>query len=299
MEDIMEKTSHVDYFRIMKKNGNDEKIEYDLTELMKNLEPKKPNARTVQISKLEYVRLQSINYDSLNNLWEMMFLRIRKDFISGKATDTGELKALGLNKNEGLAESNSVVYDPSLSIIAIQRSRDGIYPSTVETFLHFFLPDDIINLDVITLEFDIKRLKSKTSLIRKFEIGVAGLSKQTVADGFFGNFFKCYTEYKPDTIQITLGVGHAPISNSLDKELSNQLIDEFSKEKGVTKFNVSYYKDPDSYLEKVDLLNNKIRDEITVEYTVNENPHLYHQSVISGIKQAYMVRKKAFQSKLS
>lgn len=245
----------------------------------------------------ETARLQQI--ELVDNLWQLQFVRIRKDYTTGLATDDGEFKNLGLKDNQGLGESVSAIYDSEVCVLTVQRNRDGMLPSGILEFLQKAIKDDGIIFKPIIKDKDLSKFK-KDSIYRRIEIGFVNLKPDTKINTklkVLSSLFKSIKEYEPVNFEINLGVGRSLKSMTLKPEEIRQTILDLNEHVNVNKLMIHYNENSDTNIEKVDLIKNRLRDNFSISYKKDETPENLHKIIIEKMIGVYFKHKPLIEKK--
>ena len=280
-------------------------LEYDKSE--NTLVPKKDNLESFfeDISKLkvterkykykeESVRIQEIKKEG--QYWLMHIVKIRDGYLPGKGNEAGTFDILKLAEDEWLGEGITVLYDSKKGVMMIQRNRNGLNVSGVQEFFNYLLSDSTsilylrpkysfgnalesnskctkigITVDMSKLNGEpIKEYKWLTSLL-------------TSADTFHGSKV---------TISITNGGRRKEEYNLNSEEILR--LPGLSKIDGVEKLEIGLKQDSDSRVEMLDLLDNKLCDYDTLDYSRNYpiNHERIKNSMIAKYNKRLLIEKE-------
>ncbi|WP_102707003.1 DUF6731 family protein [Terribacillus saccharophilus] len=131
------KNVRFDYFKVYSRSFNEEKNVMedkpanlkDILETASQIEVKK---RIIVVGD-DVARLQSIDFN--NNMYELHFIRIRKNGYPVKAHDDGSIGYFqDVTDEEGFGEEVSALYDPKNHIVMIRRNMFSLSPSAIASF---------------------------------------------------------------------------------------------------------------------------------------------------------------------
>lgn len=203
-------------------------------------------------------------------------VKIRMDDIPPKTSLAGREEDIELESDEGLGEGTAFCYDPSNSVLSIQRNR---YAVTASAFVYYIEEKggiEPIEFKPILRE-DAYRRMAGMSDHRKFEIAVAPLNNLNMFKGqgkSVDSIVNLVKEFESPTINITMSMGNR--RGGLKQVLRNaqRLLEirdntsdgEAGERPAVTKILVSGKPDENTPTEVVDLIEDRFVDEIKVEY---------------------------------
>jgi hypothetical protein len=248
------------------------------------------------IARLQIVRPieEKIKHDNIVNckdLWEIQFVRIRKDLLPGIANDEGEydpeLLSKYLKDNQGIAETISGIYDNKLCVLVLQRNVDGITPSGILDFLRKVSDNNNIALDVIDLDIDLSKIK-KSNIFRKIEIGFSELNKERkIKTGIkqLNNILDAFNDFDTSTATLTMSMSNSKRGKTLSQNLSVDTVLELNKDPNVNKLRLRSSEEIDTNVEVIDLIEQRLKDKFVLEYS-KTNP-ISHGNVILNILDSY------------
>lgn len=168
------KNVQFDYYRIYERrieNQNTIDEEVDINNLFNELSILNTVDTTIECMS-ERARIQNINFDENNNIWEIQFLRLRENYVPGIANEDGEYDIIRLEEGRYIGEFTSALYDAEEHILVLHRNRNSLTPKGVQNYLNeislrqhnFILKPIVNNLDV--------RGYLQGKLYRKISIGI-------------------------------------------------------------------------------------------------------------------------------
>ncbi len=260
-----------------------------------------------EISRIQVLRQSTINTNYTNlkeckDIWEIEFLRIRKNKLPGVAADDGSFDPTYLNSliagDKGICESVSALYDSKLCVLAIQRNKDGLPPSAILEFFQATAVNKNVMFKPIILDKELGKIKEE-AIFRGIEIGFAELRRDTVVDTNIKsilNILGLAKEFETINLRIKMSLGNVSKKKSLNQHDIVVLAKELSTHANVNTLLVNVKANPDASVEKVDLIQNRLKDSFNVAYS-KENPIL-HDNVYTEISYAYNNRRPILLSKL-
>ncbi|WP_113675451.1 DUF6731 family protein [Vallitalea guaymasensis] len=284
-----------DYFevRILKsrKGKQPEEKAFDITKLLekaKKLIDDGQAKKTVRPTMGDSARFHEINYDRSNKIWDIQLLRLRDALLPGIADEEGEFEVIKLDSDKYVGESLSILYDKENCILMMQRNNLSISPGGIEVYLNnlYIRKDSIISLRPIKISDNKINKINKNANYRSINFGVAvntGIKSRTLR-----NMFKTFDGIAATTFKGEISMGRKR-KKTLDPGISSCFIKELYDEKDISelKVNMSYGEEPK--FEKVDLLDDRRRDNDTFEYDrINV---ITHKRVIKVMRKKYLYRK--------
>ncbi|WP_346879293.1 DUF6731 family protein [Clostridium sp. UBA7791] len=304
----------VDYLRIFEEkiNSKDEIITNspfnlslyfnDISEIEVKKRVKNYNNEVIRLQSIEKIQEPTDNLKKCKDLWELHFIRIKTNSISGIATPDGEydekLLTEKLDDNQYLAESTACLYDGEKNLFVIARNRDAVLPSAILEFFKKILNNQHLNYAILPNNTNLKSKKS--CIYRKLVIGMKDMSTLNDKDKSYlkvnipavYNAINGFDGYGYCNIKIELTMGDEPknisMNNQLVKKTGYKLME--SGIENLNKVEISSKENADTKVETIDLINNKIKDKFTVGYSRSE-PILY-ADVIIKLLTSYNIKKK-------
>lgn len=246
-----------------------------------------------EIARLQLVRPCTYPKENLfncKNLWELQFIRIRKDFLPGIAADDGSfdpsLLVQLLNSNQGIGESVSAIYDDDLCVMVLQRNRDGILISGIINYLKNISNDSTIACDIIDLDIDYNKLNEKY-ICSKLEIGLADLQPETNINTNVKsliNIISGLTATGCTNTTLTLSVGNSK-KRSMDSKNAIQSALDLRVDPHTTKLKIYTRETANSKLEEVDLIERRLKDNFSLQYSKEQL--ITHERVVNNLFLSY------------
>jgi len=239
----------------------------------------------------ETARLQSLIH--VGDIWEMQFLRIRKEYTTGVAKDDGSYKRMPLQDDEGLGESVSAIYDKSNCALIIERNRDSVMPSDILDYFQKVASDNKILFKPIVVNKDLQRFNEK-SIYRTLEIGFADLHKESLVKSKvngLANIINGLKDFDAVNARIIITVGQNKKTQSLEKLFTKQSAEELMGNANINRLRLHARATADDNVEKIDLIENRLKDCCNFKYTREEDPADTHKRVLAIIWQSYLKNK--------
>ncbi len=292
----MKKEIQFDYFEVhafeMDKNNNVAMdIKMDITPILENLLHMETVDRT-QNYKSDKIRFQVVHKKD-NSIWEIQLLRLREVLLPGIADDEGNYEIITLEDGQYIGESTSMIYDSENCVICMQRNNKAILPSILEYLLRSIYDggNELITLRPIIRPTNLMQLNNNT-LFRKISIGIATdeIVLNEKHETPIGKILNNMQEYDCGYITLELGFnGRLKKNTTMASGLSFNTIQELLEDNKVNKLKVDYKTTEDSFVEHVDLIENKTHDIISFEY--ERNYDITHEVIFKKIYERYLIRK--------
>jgi hypothetical protein len=282
---------HFDYFQVFcEKEENDVIIEkkLDISGLLKKAMTLKPKETTYDF-RGEKARIQKVEYDQKNKVWEIQFLRLREISPPGVAKEDGTFEIFHLEDGEYIGESVSALYDKNDCILVLQRNINSLPPSGIEEYLNKCFADLVVKLKPIISGSDISKITSD-KIYRSIAIGVATKNSNLLDESsHLGKILKHFYKFEGTSIKVEVSVGNAKRDRSLSPGLVNDTVKMLYDNGDTTQLRVNTKDSPDTKVEKIDLLDDRRKD--IVEFQISRDKPLTHEVVFPEIKSKYLERR--------
>lgn len=231
-------------------------------------------------------------YHEESKIWELQILHLREQILPGIADDnTGEYELIELEDNEYPAESTTLIYDEKTSIIYMQRNIHGTRPRLVEGLLEKISPKGtLVYLKPIEKQTAMSRVK-KANQIRSVILTVD--SEELLDEeknSSLGKTISTFSAYEGNMVTVSMGFGRRK-NRYLNKENTLKLLREAYDTSATEKLEVSIRENSDSYIESIDLLDDKIKYIISMRYS-RENPITHERLFESCMKEVNKRKEK-------
>jgi len=266
---------------------------------------KKHKGEIIRLQYLEKIDNLEDNLEKSNNIWLLHFIRIKVNMLSAIATNDGKFSETlldeKLEKNQHLAETTGCLYDADNNLLIVARNRDGVMPSVILEFVRSMSNNKHLNFGVIPNEVNVK--SKNVNIYRRLIIGMKDINNMGVREmnilknipSVFGAI-KSFQGYGYYNIKIELSMGSAPKYSGMNseklKDTSLKLME--SDLPNISKLEIASKEDTDSNIETIDLLNNKIKDNINIGYT-RSNPVSINK-IKNGLLNSYDKKKSLIES---
>lgn len=227
-------------------------------------------------------------------IWELQFLRIRKNIIPGIATDEGDFTPLVLDDNQGLGEEASALYDRRNSVLMLQRNRNSLSPSGIEYYFKQVYPAENIVLHPIILPKDLERFK-ESDIYKGFHIKFADI-RQEDSDSSLGEIVSTAEEFDAVNYEVKFSAGRKK-AKSLNPSAVIRAIRRFYNNTNLDKFEIKKKDDEDSSPELIDLIKERLHDFSTFEIPKDKR-RFEHEVIFPTMKKLYFKRRKKLMSLL-
>ncbi|CZR82916.1 TPA: DUF6731 family protein [Clostridioides difficile] len=288
------KNVQFDYYRIYERrieNQNTIDEEVDINNLFNELSILNTVDTTIECMS-ERARIQNINFDENNNIWEIQFLRLRENYVPGIANEDGEYDIIRLEEGRYIGEFTSALYDAEEHILVLHRNRNSLTPKGVQNYLNeislrqhnFILKPIVNNLDV--------RGYLQGKLYRKISIGIHAneLEELDSNESYIIPILKNLKNIEGSNINIDVSIGQGRRNSTLSSGLINSIVDDIGEFRGTSSLKVKLKESPDTKVEEFDLLSNRIKDIVEFDNIDGQNP-LSHQDVYDRLLECYLERK--------
>lgn len=297
----MNKKVQFDYYKVYRCHIENNKLVEELCNLNGLLEVlyEMNTVETTRECMSESARVQYINFDSSNNIWEIQFLRLRENNIPGIADEEGEYNLIELEDDRYVGEFASALYDIEEEILVLHRNRNSLTPSGIEEYLSKIVRtnDYTFRLKPIVSTSDMRQYIDG-KLYRNISMSVHNENLKEALDGKVDgeakgiiSALKNLSYLNGATVKIEVSLGRAKKDKSLSDDLIMSAIDNLEGFNGVNFIKLDVKDDPDTKIETVDLLSNRVKDVMEFNNVDRHNP-LQHINVYQGLLNCYLKRKR-------
>lgn len=197
----MRKIVRADFFRIGLPAGTPP-FQDILTNLAAEADPAQRSIETRDgWHRLQYLELR-------DRQWWGSCIRLRMQDLPHLGRLDGDLSALGLAEDEGLAEETSFVYQPRYGVMALQRNFQGVRPGAVEDLLARLAEIDL-TLEVVLRTDTLQRLR-RMRIVRDIEVTFARPSNPGVYRGLASieSMLAAADDVGAIRLKVSMGMGH-------------------------------------------------------------------------------------------
>lgn len=138
------------------------------------------------------------------------FVRVQKSNLPPRAPRRGRRRALGLDPDEGLGHTGAFIFDPALSVILLQRNRNGIGQGLLTHYLNSFLPQRrALNIEPVLTNEAWQKLNRST--VRSIQVRVAEPDQLEAVDNQQQTLIDALTHMKAvaggEHVTLSVGMG--------------------------------------------------------------------------------------------
>lgn len=229
-------------------------------------------------------------------LWYLDFTRFRNTHGPGKVTADDPVEDVPMEPGEHFGEEAAALFLPDYNYVLIQYNHFGVRPKAMEQYFSNYMADETnIYTFSVALDPDAQQRFQRQTQIKKFEIGV-DLTQLTDADRRAGNSLRDMALAAADmegvTMNITVSVGRER-QRGLAPNVKNAIRDFLRGNDAITSATVTGRETPDSNIEPVDLLEQKLIHFDGIE--PNESWRLPQIDRFKVLRRAYSKWKERIQ----
>ncbi|MGE7881704.1 DUF6731 family protein [Bacillus sp. NPDC094077] len=263
---------------------------FNLTTMFTILNSKTLEERTKEY-KQEKARLDEIGLAGKSDtLWSLYFSRLRDFNLPNRAKKNGPSKPVDLDDDEYLGENVSAIYDEVSNILMIQRNRNSLGPSAIESYFNQFLQG---NDEIVFRPIPIKNARTRikeAQYVRKLKIKFADVKKaeNEVSGISLKKWISHFNEYDSVTGEIIITVGRQRKA-SLGGNLQGLLDEVYENGDLITRAQASVKKSDIADPEIIDLFAENAHD--VTSFAVKPRTALKHEVVIGAMQDLYERKK--------
>lgn len=276
------------YYSYVDKNNVPQDKLFDLAPLLSEVSTK-TSSETKKTVSGDIHMFHVCKYDKELHVWEIQLLHLREKMLPGIADDDGAFQLIQLEDNQYPAESTTILYDEKNFTLYMQRNVYGTTIRALEQYIQLLLPEGhLVLLKPILCGSRIKKM-SESSLYRKL-ILVAD-REQLVDDDVntsLGGILSQFGKYQGKIVRAELGFGRQR-AGRLDSIATTKLIREAYDYPGTSSLKVTTAQDEDTAFEIINLLDDRDKFLIPVEYSRN-NP-ITHERLYRMCLAEYKVKQ--------
>lgn len=299
----MAKSVRFDYFKVYAMSFNEETDTMeerlcDLSDIMTSTERITTAERIFNVGN-DQARLQEISFN--NNMWEMHFLRIRKDNFPLRTHDDGSFDFFSdLGDEEGFGEEVSAIYNPTNHVIMIRRNSLSLAPSAIANYF-----TNLVSQVGFTVTFKplihprSLELLQEDHLIRSIEIGIADVKNASPRTKRALGRLITHTEELNESVSIVLKIGIEQKGSKKHSRLPIfEEIEGFATDENVKRAIVKVKEDEDSRVEKMDLIQHRLVDfELFSDDDIDsESRNILHSTVVSRMHRLFRTRNNDIEN---
>ncbi|KYN77163.1 hypothetical protein A0J52_09895 [Clostridium sporogenes] len=292
------------YFKIVVKNENvNAKFSFD--DWAVYLKNNKLIMKTIELKGLK-ARIETINYDDVNQIWRIRFMKLRDTNIPSTVKENKESVPLKLDPDEYIGEDVTMIYDQNYGIAMIQSNRFSLSYTRIEEFINKKNPfkEYTIYIQPIVNTAEIQLGKSDSS--KKFTLSFANIKRPIIpTKSPLSNIINSYHSLEALSGQITLGVGRTKkeVKKNVNGRLKSvkeerflngksvkDLIDDVYDNKDIIQSAKLEIRDDDGpSLEIIDLFDSVYHDYLS--FSLEARTTLSFEYISNDMKERYLKRK--------
>jgi len=298
---IVKKRVRFDYFQVWcRRHDNEKNFIYEELFDLENILIK---AQSIDVKDRKYnfggenAILQTV--DNLRQikdkkcLWGLQFIRGRENDLPGIVKPDGTFEYMDLPDDEYMGEEVTAIYDSELAVIVIQRNRDSLSPSGIETYFKLiYMGEDIFFKPIITPDVYTKLQNEKN--FRVFDVSFANLrnSQLTTNKKALLSIFKAVEDFDPINAEFKFTMGQFKKIDGLAEQAVMDTLRELNGQKEVTRLEVTVIED-DGNSKFYNLIEDRVHSYITMTYSRTEG--IVYSRLIDAILPYYFDRRPYLQ----
>lgn len=257
------------YYLIENENGTTKESPYDLKSFLNHIS-KYPLINTKRKILGDNYLFHVCQKEQNSSIWEIQILHLREQILPGIADEDGAYELIELSEEQYPAESTTILYDEDTYIIYIQRNRYGTSLRALTGLIQLISPEETY----VVLKPLIQRSKiDKVMSAKKHtKIIVTVDSEQLPPEQHspcLRNILDTFSAYQGRIVKIELGFGRKK-GNCLNSAETVALLKEAYEFTGTDKLVVSVMESEDSKIEKIDLLDDRMKYFLEMQYSRKE-----------------------------
>lgn len=283
---MIQKKTVIEYFWVSIESIIDEKIQGQSINLADELTKCFSGYKNYSIESQRHTRSDDgriqIFYRDDDDLYEIQFLRLRESLPEIAKAD-GDLVVLHIEEGSSIAESASALYDPLTEMLVLQRNYFGVSSSFIQAYLSILLcPHDSRTTIHLTSIMD-----GLDNLNRVFHSRIKKVEARVAFEGEpldIGVDLQNFARYNPASVEISIRAGRSKLAY-LQHEAASEQVKLLRNNKSTKKLTVQVQGEND--LMWVDLLEDRLKQEITISYNPDDGP-VRHFHVFRSLKEKYL-----------
>lgn len=241
----------------------------------------------------EYSRLDSIDYESHDDLWFLSFVRLRENNIPNIATETQKSEPISLASDEYIGEDTYLLYDETLHIIMMQRNGHGLGPTGIEDYLNrvWKSNNEMIYLKAIC-PVELQNRIYASNQYRKISVSLAGMKENSkrvkLLNKPFSKLVDAFSNFNGNRASFEVSIGMHR-NDELDKNEVREVIKDVYSNSGMISGASVTLRDTDGNVDIIDLFDKKLQDTLTI--------YLEKKESISSSKMKRIMIEQYYKSK--
>lgn len=296
---IKYKNIRFDYFRIDKIDyDNDDNTAtekpFDLSTILIEASKHDVPDRTYTNKYDEPVKLQIVgkeNIDGLYDIWKMQFVRVREAVVPGIATTSGKYHPMHLGDDEGIGEDITVIYDPEICVIAVQRNRNSIQPVGIADFFNHFIAKGYDSVAIRPIIYPEDYLKyTPQSVFKKLTVKLSDINGFSSDSRALFEIINSVKEMQALNVEITFSFGrHGKKNSTLNRDETNSIIKQLQHDPRTSKLLLSSKENQDTKVELHDLIEDRVHDNAVFAYS--RKMLIMHETIYPKLKELFVKRR--------
>jgi hypothetical protein len=241
----------------------------------------------------ERARLEKFSYYDDDCYWLLNFVRLRETNIPLRGKIDQEVEPIELEDDEFIGEDVSMLYDPKLNVVMLQRNIHSLGPSGIEKYINLLWNSEKEEIYLRPIyypnSFD-KAMEAK--IYRKIMVRFAQLPNDinNLDDSPIKSIIQGFGEFKGMIGEITISMGQAKKEN-LHRETVYKTLEVIGKNKEIfKKVQLTYKEDEEKEVEILDLFDDKLYDYLI--FYLENRQSLACEYVFDNIINRYNEKKK-------
>lgn len=243
----------------------------------------------------ERARLEKISYDDDKGCWLLNFVRLRETNIPLRGKIDQEVEPIELDDDEFIGEDVSMLYDPRLYIVMLQRNIHSLGPSGIEKYINLLWNSEKEEIFLRPIYYPNSFEKAmKAKIYRKITVKFAQLPNSfngsELDDSPIKPIIQSFGEFKGITGEITIGIGQAK-RRILHPETIHKTLEAIGKNKKLfKKVQVTLKEDEEKEVEILDLFEDKLYDYLI--FYLENRQSLACEYVFNKMAEKYKSKKE-------
>lgn len=221
----------IEYYKVVvaRKYEDSEDKEYNLELLIKKAKQMSIEDRTFAYYQ-EDARLDKIKYEKSTGYWYLNFMRLRQTKLPLKAKVDEEAEAMYLDADEYIGEDVTALYDCKINIFSLQRNRDSLSATGIESYLTKLYGNDEFGIylrPILDHNVDTKLMNAKA--YRKISLKFATdktRKKKILPNTSLSRMAKFFEMFDANSAELTMSLGRGGRKGTLDTKEVGKTISE-------------------------------------------------------------------------
>ncbi|KKC28799.1 DUF6731 family protein [Caldanaerobacter subterraneus] len=241
----------------------------------------------------ERARLEKFYYDDVNNYWLLNFVRLRETNIPLIGKVDQEAEPIELDDDEFIGEDVSMLYDPKLKIVMLQRNIHSLGPSGIEKYLNLLWASEKEQIYLRPIYFPNSFEKARNSKIyRKITVRFAlpnDFNESSIEDSPLKPTIQSFGKFNGIIGEVTISVGQSKKEN-LHRETIHETLKFIENNREIIKkAQLTIKKDEEKEVEILDLFEDKLYDYLI--FTLPNRQSLACEYVFQKMIEKYQERR--------